>query len=95
MPCTSCGDRGGPWWQFVNGSMCCSVPGAQHTGTLHLHVGFGWEKIGRGGWGVAEVICDGKGSRGAGIGLPFASKTAMVIDGKRGFLNVGICRCLY
>jgi len=35
-------------------------------------------------WGVAEGVGVIWGSGAAGIGSPFASKTTMVIEGKRG-----------
>ncbi len=48
--------------------------------------------VDNGAWGVSEGICDGKGSGAAGVGLPFASKTAMVIGGNSGVRYVGTHR---
>jgi len=41
--------------------------------------------IGKGAWGVSVDVGVGWGSGAAGIGMPFASKTTMVVRVKREF----------
>jgi len=81
---TSCDDGGIPWWRCVGSGTWLNVPGSRRTRTGRLLDVFPPEKIGKVSRGVSESVGAGLGSGAAGIGLPFASKTAMVIGEKRG-----------
>ncbi len=73
---------------FHGGGVLEAVCGLMYQGLdileLDICLLFPPEKIGKALQGVLESIGAGLGLGAAGIGLPFASKTAMVVGEKRG-----------
>jgi len=69
---------------FHGGSVAEAVHGLMYQGLDLLLDVFPPEKIGKALQGVLESIGASLGLGATGIGLPFASKTAMVIGEKRG-----------